>query len=690
MSERILVNCALPYANGPLHLGHIAGAYLAADIFVRFNRLNGNEVLFVSGSDEYGTPITITAEKNKTSPQNVADIYHREHEQTFKNLDIVFDIFTRTTDPEHVKDVDEFFINLLNKNYLEKRYMVSPYCKSTGKFMPDRYIHGTCPYCGFNDARGDQCDECGRTLDPIELINPRCTSSNEEPLFIATEHFFLRLDLLSDELLNYLNTRENWKPNVINFTRSIINEGLRPRPITRDIDWGVPIPLNGFEGKRIYVWFEALIGYITGARVYSKNIKDDDYWKKFWLDKNVKSYYFIGKDNIPFHTIIWPAMLIAHGDYNLPYNVPANEYLRFEGAQFSKSRGIGYTVNEALSLVNKNYLRYYMASIMPETGDSSFSLNELVSRVNSELIDKYGNFIYRVLGFISNRKINIKKCEPDSIINEFKRFFDEYSESIKNIKIKNGLQIWLEAVTLANNYFNSEAPWNINDPERLNQVLFTSLKISMYLTAMLYPYVPSASSEILSSLGFKTVNYKFDDMLGFDDFRPLKGEPPFKKLEIADKKINIDLMAGTVKYVNDHPNADNLYVLGVHADRDITIVSNIKKYLTPENLQGRRILLIRNVKPATIRGIKSEAIIIAVQHGERIIIPEVNADDGSRMKIDGFDFNGDIISMDEIKRYKFIVDKNELVLEYNNSRFIITENGKPLKINAPDGSSIVL
>ncbi len=542
MREKILVNCALPYANGPLHLGHIAGAYLGADIFVRFNRLNNKEVLFISGSDEYGTPITISAEKNHVKPQEIADKYYREHTETFKNIDILFDKFTRTTDPEHEKDVNDFFLNLYDKKYLEKRYMVSPFCKKLNKFMPDRYIEGECPYCGYREARGDQCDNCGRTLDPIELINPICKLSNEKPEFKVTVHFFLRLDLLQDKLIDYLDKKNFWKNNVLGFTKNFVNEGLKPRAITRDLDWGVKIPLNDYKDKRIYVWFEALIGYITGARTYSMEINKPDYWKEFYFNNEIKSYYFIGKDNIPFHTIIWPAMLIAHEDYNLPYNVPANEYLRFEGEQFSKSRGIGYTVNEMLKIVDKNSLRYYMTSILPETGDSDFSLREFQEKVNSELIDKYGNYIYRLESFIDKNKLNVVKPEKlddddEDIINTLKNKFNDYRNDLNNLHIKRGLSIWLELAMVANNYFNESAPWKLikNDMNKLNAKLFVSLKIAEYLTVMLYPYVPSASESVWLTLAgdIPIENNSFDSLLSIDNFNVKKGNPPFSKIDLV-------------------------------------------------------------------------------------------------------------------------------------------------------------
>ncbi|MEM0139915.1 MAG: methionine--tRNA ligase [Ferroplasma sp.] len=688
--EKILVNCALPYTNGPLHLGHIAGAYLGADIFVRFNRLNNKEVLFISGSDEYGTPITITAEKNKVSPQDIANKYHDDHDKTFKSIDIIFDEFTRTTDPEHIVDVDDFFLNLYNKGYLEKRYMVSPYCRKSKRFMPDRYIEGECPYCGFKEARGDQCDNCGRTLDPIELINPVCKLSNETPVFRETEHFFLRLDLLQDRLLSYIDSKVYWKPNVLKFTKNFIDEGLRPRAITRDLDWGVRIPLEGYQDKKVYVWFEALIGYITGARTYSEKTGRKNYWKEFWMDMDVKSYYFIGKDNIPFHAIIWPAMLIAHGGYNMPYNVPANEYLRFEGEQFSKSRGIGYTVNEILNYADKDSLRYYMSSILPENGDSDFSLHEMQDKVNSEFVDKYGNYIYRIESFIDKNRLKIKIPkgfdEYDSdILKTLKEKFRLYCIEIENLHIKRGLSIWLELVMLANNYFTISEPWKLIKTDRalLNEKLFVSLKISQYLTAMLYPYVPSASERIWETLGIKTkiAGSSFEELLLDYDFTISRGDVPFKKLDFSNPD-NLDLRTGRIISVEDHPNADNLYIIKIKAGKEYTAVSDLKKFYSRDQLINKSVIALINIEPSRIRDVNSNAIIFTEEiNGGRNILAS-DGEEGDEATVGDFRFNGTSISFKDFSKTHFLSDKGHLAIEIDkkimpvkiNNKFIISQN----------------
>ncbi|KAA8922262.1 methionine--tRNA ligase [Thermoplasma sp.] len=542
---RILVNCALPYANGPLHIGHIAGAYLGADVFVRYNRLIGNEVLYVSGSDEYGTPITVRAEKEGRSPKEIADIYYEEHLRTFENLNINFDIFMRTTWPEHSENAQEFFLKLLNEGYIEKGTMIAPFCRKIGRFMPDRYIEGTCPYCHYPKARGDQCDNCGRTLDPQDLIDPKCILSGETPEFRETEHFFLRLDLLEEKLKSWISTKTYWKPNVLAYTQNFISGGLKKRPITRDIDWGVRIPLDGYDTKRIYVWFEALIGYITGAREYSKRIGNPDLWKEYYFDPEVRNYYFIGKDNIPFHALIWPAMLMGYGGFNLPYDIPANEYLTFKGQQFSKSRGIGYSVDDLLKAVPADYLRYYVASILPETGDSDFSLEELVSTVNSDLIDKYGNLVYRIVSFIDKYGLTLDPVDVngDEEFQYARRSFESWLDDLSGVHVKRALSRWLDLAIYANGFFNRSEPWKTvkNDRQKLNHDLYLSLKITEFLTVMAYPYIPSSAIKIWDILGIPfSIDSSYSHLYEMHGFSVHRGSIPFEKidLEAVSSKLN--------------------------------------------------------------------------------------------------------------------------------------------------------
>ncbi len=626
---KILVNAALPYANGPIHLGHVAGAYLSADIFVRFQRMNGHEVMFVCGSDEHGTPTTISADRQKVSPREIADRFHKEHSESFRNLDIEFDIFSRTTYPEHAETVKEFFLDFYNKGFLQEKTMVSPFCPSDNRFMPDRYIEGTCPHCGFEDARGDQCDNCGRILDPQDLISPKCALDGTPPEFRETKHMFFRLDQFQESLLKWLDTKTYWKHNVLSFTKNFITGGLKERPITRDIEWGVPVPLPGYEHKRIYVWFEALLGYISGARILSQRLGRKDYWKDFYFDPEVKMYHFMGKDNIIFHTIIWPAMLLAREKYNLPYMVVANEFLTFSGKQFSKSRGIGYSVDDILSIASRDYVRYYLASIMPESSDADFDIEEFQSRVNAELIDKFGNYIHRLGSFINNNRLSVSSSEVilDGRDREAMEYSSErirnYQDLMEKIEIKKAMAEWLELVKYANSYFNESEPWKLikSDQGKCASKLYVSLVLAQYATALAYPLMPSAAEKIMNIIG----SSKFLDG-GFtkdlfkregSEFKPVKSDPPFQKLDIIKENPNfVDLRVGRIVEARPHPNADKLYVLKVNlGEEDIQLVAGLRKHYTLDELKDLLIVVVHNLKWVKLRGEESQGMLLAADDG---------------------------------------------------------------------------
>ena len=385
MSERILVAVAWPYANGSIHLGHVAGAYLPADIFARYHRARGNDVMMVSGSDAHGTPVTLTAEQRGITPEQVFSEYQDEFLDNWHRLGITFDLFTSTHTKNHEKVSQEIFLSLYDKGFIYRDMMSQPFCVKNNRFLADRYVEGTCPNCGSTGARGDQCDHCGRTLDPKDLINLICKLCGEVPVIKETEHFFLKLSVFEDELLSWVEQQKHWKPNVRNLTIGYLKGGLRDRAITRDIEWGVPVPLKGFEKKRIYVWFEAVIGYLSASKEFSKISGQPDKWKEFWK-QDAKAYYFMGKDNIPFHTVIWPAMLSGCGGYNLPYDVPANEYLNLEGMKLSTSRNWAVWLKDYLDRYEPDPLRYVIAAGMPETSDSDFSWKEYIRRNNDELV----------------------------------------------------------------------------------------------------------------------------------------------------------------------------------------------------------------------------------------------------------------------------------------------------------------
>ena len=396
MPERIFIGVAWPYANGPLHMGHIAGCYLAADIFARYHRLKGNDVLMVSGSDQHGTPITLRAEQDGVSPQQVVDRYHSDFLRTWDRLGISFDLFTTTGTDNHREVVQDIFSSLLDKGYIYTDTTPLPYCHTCRRFLPDRYVKGTCPHCANPDGRGDQCDQCGKPLNPEDLIDIQCRISGDTPEIRNSEHFFLKLSAFQEQLLSWVREQRHWRPNVLNFTRRYLEDGLKDRAISRDLEWGVPLPVPGFEGKRIYVWFEAVIGYLSASKEWAALRGQPDAWEPFW-GGDTRGYYFIGKDNIPFHTIIWPAMLAGYGGLDLPYDVPANEFLNLEGRQLSTSRNWAVWVPDYLDRYDPDPLRYYISATMPETSDSDFSWRDFVRRNNDELVATFGNLVHRVL-----------------------------------------------------------------------------------------------------------------------------------------------------------------------------------------------------------------------------------------------------------------------------------------------------
>jgi len=553
MGERILVAVAWPYANGSLHLGQIAGAYLPPDIFARYHRTKGNEVLMVSGSDEHGTPITIKAEQEGKRPEEIATKYHQEFLEAWQSLGISFDLFTHTDTVNHAEVSQDIFLSLLNKGYIYKDTVSQPFCPQCQRFLPDRYIEGTCPHCGFSGARGDQCDECGRPLNPIELLNPRCRICGTTPKFRDSEHFFLRLSAFRDRLLAWVRQQTHWRQNVLNFTSRYLEGGLKDRAITRDIDWGVPIPLPGYESKRIYVWFEAVIGYLSASKEWAKSIGDEERWRSFWQGE-AKSYYFIGKDNIPFHTIIWPAMLLGYGNLNLPYDVPANEYLTIEGRKLSSSRNWAVWLPDYLSRYEPDPLRYMLSINMPETGDTDFSWHEFIRRNNDELVATYGNLVHRVLTFVYR---SFDGCVPvpgeldsrsQAIMEQAKDTLDTMDKLLYHCHFKEAIRSAMSLAHEANRYLDEKSPWKIikQDKQASATALYVAISILSVLKTVLYPFLPFSSQKLHEFLGFK--GSVEDD--GWQPHLPQPGqkllppEPLFSKLDeelVAEEAARLGL-----------------------------------------------------------------------------------------------------------------------------------------------------
>ncbi|TAK33039.1 MAG: methionine--tRNA ligase [Chloroflexota bacterium] len=509
MADRVLVCVAWPYANGPLHLGHIAGAYLPADIFVRYQRAKGVETIMVSGSDQHGTPITVRAEQESVSPADVAARYHAEFVRSWEQLGISFDIFTRTGTSNHATVVQDIFLTLLERGHIYKGSMDSTYCPSCVRFLPDRYVEGRCPFCGYDNARGDQCDNCGRPLNSTELLDARCKFCGGPPEIRATEHFFLRLSAFTDELTAWIKDHPYWKPNVRNFTNQWLSEGLRDRAITRDIEWGIPVPVPGFDGKRIYVWFEAVIGYLSATKEWAQLQGQPEKWEEFWKQP-CRSYYFIGKDNIPFHTIIWPAILMGYGGLNLPYDVPANEHLTLEGRPFSTSRNWAVWVPDYLSRYDPDALRYVMSINMPELGDADFSWREFVRRNNDELVATYGNLVHRVLTFTYR---NFEQAVPtpglhdsldQALLEQAERSLARVGDLIEVCHFREATREALALAQEANRYLDRKAPWETikTDRQACATALYVAIQVINTLKVAFGPFLPFSSSKLHSLLGF--------------------------------------------------------------------------------------------------------------------------------------------------------------------------------------------
>ena len=542
MSETILVGVGWPYPNGSLHLGQIAGAYLPADIFARYNRVAGNRVLMVSGSDQHGTPITVRAEQEGRTPQQVADHFHNEFVDCWQRLGISFDLYTTTGTQNHIETAQAIFRKLLEQGDVFKDTMDLTYCVQEGRFLPDRYVEGTCPHCGFDGARGDQCDNCGRTLDPVDLIKPRCRFDGSTPERRSSEHFFLRLSAYNERVKEWLSTdKGHWRKHVIGFALGVVNEGLKDRAITRDLTWGVPIPLGGYEDKRIYVWFENVVGYLSAAKEWAQRQGEPEAWRDWWQEESAKIYYFIGKDNVWFHTLSWPAQVMMYGGLNQPYDVPANQYVNFGGWKASTSRGTAPFLPDYLERYDPDTLRYYLSAIMPENNDSDFSEDDLVKRNNDELVSTWGNLVNRVLT-ITYRSFGGRvpdagelRQADKALLEQGARALASVGESIGACRFREGLRAAMAYAQETNRYLNQEEPWKTreSEPAATARSLYTALGAIEALKLALYSYLPFTSERLHALLGHET-------QIGAEGWRVerpaagaplLEPAPLFKKLE---------------------------------------------------------------------------------------------------------------------------------------------------------------
>ncbi len=519
MSERILVCVAWPYAKSVTHVGQIVGSILPGDIFARYQRMAGNTVLMVSGSDAHGTPITVEADARGITPNEVVEQYHAEILRVWERLGISWDNYTITTTQNHAEVVQAFFLRLLERGYLYTETMQSPYCPTDRRFLQDRYILGTCPNCGYPKARGDQCENCGKILDPEQLIDPYCRiclSKTSKIEFRATEHYMWDLPKLQEPLAAWLaSSTDHWRQHVVHFVESWLKEGLRPRAFTRDLDWGVPVPVAGFENKRIYVWYDAVMGYLSATVEWAKKQGTPDAWREWWettpeQPMPSKTYYFIGKDNISFHAVIWPALLLGHGDLVLPYDVPANEFMQMGGQKASASEGNVVWTPDALDRYGPDALRYYLAAVMPETRDTTYSDEELVRRNNDELVAAFGNAAHRTLTFVQ-RHYDAKVPDagemlPDdqALLTAASTAFVNAGEAINAVHLRDGLGEAMSLARAVNKYLDEQAPWKTikTDHARAGTSLHVVIQALGALRVLFAPYLPHSAQHLHTLLGF--------------------------------------------------------------------------------------------------------------------------------------------------------------------------------------------
>jgi methionyl-tRNA synthetase len=552
LAEKILVTAALPYANGPLHVGHLAGAYIPADVYVRYQRLKHVDVLFVCGSDEHGVPITIRADRENVPPKEIVDRYHNIMKESFQRLGLSFDNYSRTSLPLHHKISQDFFLNLYEKGYIKEQSVNQYHCPNCGRFLPDRYIEGECPHCHRQGARGDQCEACGRWLEPEQLIDPKCKVCGSSPELHSTKHWYFKLSDFQKRLEEWQASKADWKSNVREFCSGWFQEGLTDRPITRDIDWGIPVPLAGAEGKVLYVWFDAPIGYISSSVEWAEKQGAPERWHDYWFDPKTRLIHFIGKDNIVFHAIVWPATLMAHGDFILPAQIPANEFLTIEGEKISTSRNWAVWVDEFLDVFPPDPLRYYLESIAPENKDADFTWKDFQSHNNSELADVLGNLINRSLSFVE-KHFEARVPPAGELSDADRAVFSAISAatgsigaSLEDFQVRRAVGELMDLARTGNKYFNDAAPWSSikSDRARCASTLNTTLRLLAALAVLMEPFLPFSAEKLwrmLNAPGSHRGQRWYDvPGLRLSDGHPLgKREILFNKIE--DKIIEAQI-----------------------------------------------------------------------------------------------------------------------------------------------------
>ncbi len=655
---RWLVTCAWPYVSYSPHLGNLIGSVLSADVYARYLRLKGEEVLFVSGSDEHGTPIEVEAIKRGVSPSELSETNHLRFLKLWKDWWISFDNYSKTESPTHKEFVRDFY-SLVEKNgYIYSEEVELTYCETDKRYLPDRFVEGRCPYCGFEGARGDQCDNCGRLLEPTKLIEPYCVICKTKPIVKETKHWFFNLPKFESELRTFLKSNQHLPENARSFSLGILNEGLQPRSVTRDNAWGIPAPFKGAEGKTIYVWLEAVLGYISATKEYTEQHGKGEDWKHFWFEPKTRILFFIGKDNITFHTLILPALLLAtKKDYTLPWNVPSTEYLIFEGEKFSKSKRTGVWIDEALSLYPVDYWRFWLIANRPELKDSGFTWEGFADGVNSILNDTIGNFIHRTLVFIQ-RNFNAEVPKPgkfnqedESVLAELTKCKEETSALLDDFKLKDSLARVTGLARSLNKYLNDAAPWQSikKHPTIASTTLYVAIQGVRALAILLSPFIPSTSNEIWGQLAlkgqvgsseWKTFNKKLESGHKLGDVKPLfskigPGEIDSKLQELekvrtvsVSKQVvsksdfdRLDLRVAEVVKAERIPGKDKLLRLEVKVGVESRqVVAGIAQHYAPEALVGKRIIVVFNLEPAKIAGLSSEAMLLATEDKGRVVL----------------------------------------------------------------------
>lgn len=663
--KRHLVTAALIYANGPIHIGHLAGCYIPSDLYVRFLRSKGEDVKFISGTDEHGVPITIKARDEKKSPQEVVDYYYKLIHNSFKEFGISFDIFSRTSKDIHHKTSSDFFLNLYEKGIFKEITSSQYYDVKEKQFLSDRYITGECP-CGQNkNAYGDQCEVCGKTLSPMDLKNPKSSLSGNVPILKETKNWYLPMDKLQGNIEKYIETKKDWKSNVIGQCNSWLNDGLKPRAMTRDLNWGVRVPLKDADGKVLYVWFDAPIGYITATKeLDSKN------WEKYWKDKDTSLVHFIGKDNIVFHTIIFPMMLMEHGDYILPENVPANEFMNLEGEKISTSRNWAVWLHEYLNdFPNmQDELRYCLITNLPENKDSDFSWKDFQQKNNNELVAILGNYINRV--FVLCDKFFDKKVPKRLDDNVDNKIFSELDDlkgkvelSIQNFKFREAMSYVIDVARLGNKYLTDTEPWKIfkENPERVKDIIHNSVQIVANISILCEPFIPFTSKKIKELLNISDINWsnasssivnagheisgkahifsKIEDKAIEDQIKKLKLNDendkimPQKNIIEFDDFTKVDLRVGTIIEAENIPKSDKLLKLKVDTGLDQrTILSGISKYYSPDEIINKKVMVLINLKPRKMMGFESEGMLLLADDGDgnlSLMQPDSDISDGA-------------------------------------------------------------